>query len=81
MKFGPVVATLGSLPGVRRNVTAPPRAETLPRNELKRSGDKPSNRSGDTGLSDAPTPLSDGCTMVWPERDFHTEDMRGCAGR
>ncbi len=41
---------------------------------LKRSGDKTPNltpvaRSGDTGLSEAPTPLGDGPTMIWPERD------------
>jgi hypothetical protein len=40
----------------------------------KRSGDKtlpPISvaRSGDTGLSDAPSPFSDGSTVVWPVRD------------
>ena len=42
----------------------------------KRSGDKtsfpiPVARSGDRGLSNAPSPLSDGSTMVWPSRDDH----------
>ena len=42
--------------------------------QLKRSGDKTPNpipvaRSGDTPLSDSPTGLGDGPTMIWPEPD------------
>jgi hypothetical protein len=42
----------------------------------KRSGDKTATpisiaRSGDMGLSDAPSALSDGSKVVWPSRDEH----------
>ena len=38
-----------------------------PRNNEREAG----TNFGDMGLSGAPTPLSDGPTMVWPEREFH----------
>ena len=36
----------------------------------EKRGQSPIARSGDRGLSDAPSPLCDGPAMVWPERNF-----------
>ena len=51
-----------------------PRCRDASKKRRKRSGDKTSRlslvaRSGDIGHSDAPSPFSDGSTVIWSSRD------------